>query len=210
MKPFVIVSLNVESRAHPPIDEQVDEHDPEFIFVQQAGRAHAMLERLEGYRSKGFRFSAEARGIRILAKRDIKILQKKALVMALPWRGPKAGKWHLPRVYLALQVEYDGEVFWILCVHLPTANSPKAQAESLWRIARFLKNHGECVAAGDYNLDAGRMRAWAKKHSFKVSVLGAVDYSVTDAFRPEVLARREAPRGFHGWGAVEYKEKRTA
>lgn len=210
MKPFTVLVFNVEGRAEPPIGELIDENDPEFVCLQQANRARRMLERLDGYRSKGYRFSAEARGIRIVAKREIKILQKKALVMTIPWRGPKAGKWHLPRVYLALQVEYDGETFWILCVHLPTANSRRAQAESLWRIARFMKRHGRCVSAGDYNLDERRMEDWAEEHGFKVSTLGAVDYSVTDSFRPDVLFRREAPHPYHGWGGVEYHEKRTA
>lgn len=203
-----IFVANIESERRPPLGQFLAGREHAVVLLQQANRLDA---KHDGYREVGFRFSFEARGIKALVRDDVRVIRRKAIIMRRRWIGPKAGKGHEPRVYLALLVEIDGLRMWVVDVHLPTRNSAKAQAESLRRLRRWVARRRKPVfVGGDFNLPEAEVTAWANRIGAATSVLGSVDYAVTRGLRVQRVDRRLAPRApFHGWGCVKFDTRES-
>lgn len=201
-----IFVANIEAVRRPPLGEAINDYRPALVLLQQANRAEN-LDDFDGYRAVGFRFSIEARGIKALVRDDVKVLRRKSLVMKRRWVGPKAGKGHEPRVYLAMLVKIDGLKVWVVDVHLPTRNCPEAQAESLRRLRKWaLRRRRPVVIAGDFNMPHANVVTWASKVGGFVSILGSVDFAVSRGLKVRKSRPRLAPAGpYHGWGVIKFE-----
>jgi endonuclease/exonuclease/phosphatase family metal-dependent hydrolase len=207
--PVVALAANIESRRFSwLLRRHIRIHRPDVVIVEQAYRARPWLRRIArklGYAhvqfARGEFGSNEAHGIAVLVRRDVKIKRRMALVMDRRWVGPKAGKWHDPRVYPALVLRKQGVTFRALGIHFPTHNQPAAQAESMRAVKRYFRNHpnSPVVAAGDWNRVAGEMWALADDCDAELLPLGKVDHALVRNVNPRDTERLPKPRYAHGW-----------
>lgn len=201
-----IATVNVEYDRDAPIDRVLDEDEPLVVSIQQGNRGG--LKR-KGYRQVVHGEGFEARGVRALVRKDVKVIRVKTMRMTEPWVGPKAGKRHKPREFLVLLCEHRGRRFWVVCVHLPTFNNPEAQKEALDRIESFVNRHDSLpvFVAGDFNREAHQMKALADAVDGEYVAVGKVDGVLCARARHRTVHRRLAPADskWHGWGVVRYK-----
>lgn len=211
---------NVEFRDNPhELAQAIREFDVDVVGLNQATRAGRFLAAFRpSYRRVGLRFSYEARGIKALVSRRFKVLERKPIRMSKEWTGPKAGKHHEPRVYLALLLRdrVTGIEFWVLVVHWPTANNRDAQAESARAIRKFVELHPNrpVVVLGDFNVEEHELEQVAASIDGRraaddpdVASVGKVDhvlYRDADHVRTRDIKQ---PSYAHGWGVVTLKIK---
>jgi len=95
--------------------------------------------------------NSERAEIALLIARGVEIRGRHRMRMTLPWKGPKAGREHDPRIFRWVGLTVRGQRWRVLGVHLPFGKKPKTEA--LRRIARWLRHSKIPEAAlGDYNL----------------------------------------------------------
>lgn len=206
-----IGTINAEYDGSVLDDLLIDPYDPHVVSVQQANGVDLNLR---GYRTIRAGRSYEGRGVALLVRKDVKVLEVKRFKMTEPWTGPKAGKRHKPREYVAALCEYRGTEFWVVGIHGPFGTKPQAEVDRF--IAGFAKRHpGRPVFfAGDFNESAHHMEQLAEDFDGDYEPVGKVDGVVSRDAKKVVAHRRLAPEGrkWHGIGCVSYrieKENRT-
>lgn len=209
---ITVLTANVEDMEHPPLVAVLSTTKANLAVLQQASRL-VKLAKGSGYRRFGYKTGIEARGIKSLVSRNLKVGLTRRLRMTMPWVGPKTGKRHEPRVYQALQVLAPFR-FWVVNVHFPTGGpdgpNAKAWAESWRRLVQFLsKRRG--VAIGDFNATAAQLKPLCETAGFDLTSLGKVDHAVSHRLRRAGVQRDipGTPDGVHGWGAVTYEPIRS-
>lgn len=116
----------------------------------------------------------ERANVAVFVRRDVPVLDVAPWVMDQAWIGPKAGLPHLPRVYLRVKVEHEGNRWRTAFAHWPTPIGNRAAMDETYRRSEaFLRaaTHAGKPAfiAGDLNqsaraLDARLPRVIEGKH----------------------------------------------
>ena len=188
---------------HDDTDAVLRTHKPDLALLQQANRVGSK----KGYRTKRFRFSAEAKDIKTLVAKDIPVEARKALTMKLPWIGPKAGRRHGGRVYTALDLGFC----WVVNVHFPTGGphgpNANAWAESAERLAQFFNRHPNkpVLAAGDWNATHAELAPLVKRIDGRITTGGKVDHVLYRGARHISTEDIAQPHYAHGWFISTYR-----
>lgn len=205
-----IASANIEYDDNPPLHILLDEQ-PHVVSIQQA---NGVRFRVAGYHLTRAGRSFEGKGVAALTRKDVKVIKTERLRMTAHWTGPKAGRAHNPRVYLALLVEVNGKQAWVICVHWPTHNNAAAQDETAKRLAQFARQHADVplFIVGDFNREAHELEAFAKAIDGHLVNLGLVDHEVYRGATLHSTRARLAPEGgkWHGWGFATYQIRESA
>lgn len=184
------------------IDDVLRAHHPDLALLQQANR----VGRKAGYRTKRFRFSAEAKDIKTLVRHGLTVTKRRALTMKLPWIGPKAGRRHGGRVYTALELD----ACWVVNVHFPTGGpsgpNRAAWAESAERIAQFFARHDKPVlVGGDWNATHAELAPLVSRVGGRITSLGKVDHVIYKGARHVDTVDIKQPSYAHGWALSTYE-----
>ena len=198
---ITVLAANIETRkASQSLLNLIHKHDPDVVIVEQAYRARRWLRRIKGYQHRQY-WGPEASGIAVLVRDGIRINRRRKLRMKRTWVGPKAGRFHQPRVYPALVLIKGAVTFRVLGIHLPTRNQPVAQDESLRRIVKYFREHpnSPIIAAGDWNRKANELEATARACDAELLHVGKVDHAIVRGITRPEHGRLPTPAGAHGW-----------
>lgn len=211
--------MNVESvKRSEEAEDLIKQYNPGLVYILQAYRARRWLRKYakaHGYRHYQY-FGPEAKSIATLIKKDgVKVIKRDYLQMDQKWKGPKQGRWHLPRRFPWFILEKGGEVTRTIGVHFPTRNEPDAQAEALNTLERFVRHHpnSTIAAMGDFNLKEPAMKKIAKDMGAALHTVGSVDHGLFWAGNGRHLEtgskslRRWMQEGAHGWGMYWWRSK---
>jgi exonuclease III len=203
-----VLTANIAGRRRvPQLRQAIERHRPDVVVVTEAYHARAWLLAIAlrlGYRLRQYSRArgAEAPGIAVLVKRQLRVVNRWPMRMGHRWTW--RGRVRRPRVYPAL-VLADGSWIWrLLAVHLPpggpAGENAEAWAESWRRAASWLSRHDQAAAPGDWNALA-RELAGKLLPGMQLVVGTKVDHMVTVGLehrRTERLSRLQ-PQGMHGW-----------
>lgn len=199
------IACNIENAIRPDtFRDRIRHNQPDVAIALQAYRARDSLHRIGrdlGYAHHQLE-GAEAKGIAMLVREDLKVREWRELKMDLEWHGPpsKGGRRHDPRTYPIVVLEKDGRIWRKAAVHLPTHNNPAAQAESLKRIFAWLAR-GDRSAEGDWNMEAHQLADAIRARGLDAELVSArtkVDHQIVADLRSRA-ERLDGPSGTHGW-----------
>lgn len=209
---LTVQTVNVEKMSKPPLGRSLVSGNPDVVVLQQAENAGEHLRSFDGYRLIERKRGEEARSIKTMVRLGSATGKVKWLRTFLAWVGPKAGRRHLGRTFLAVRVTKPFHC-WVVDVHFPTGgpDGPNAQAwaEAWDKVVAFSKRRKRVVVIGDFNATAAQLVAMARKEGFDLVNLGKVDHALSKGVKSTSVQQYlpGTPNGVHGWGAVTYKKE---
>lgn len=116
---------------------------PHVVVLFEAYRCRRVLGHIDNYRRHQRVTPGEARGLAVLVRKDVAILRRGWLRMAISWVGPVHGHAKPPRTYPRLRLRTAGGVtFRILGLHLPTGGvkgrNKRAVLETIKRVQAWV------------------------------------------------------------------------
>lgn len=148
----------------PTLNGILAKHPIGVVCLQECYRAPDLAGMVPGYayRYQGVGYEPETPGYIeehsnnvILVRDGVDVKAWEAYEMELPWRGPKLGVMHDPRIHRRVTVNTDDQNFRVINVHGPFGVEPKA--ETLAKIKAEIEALAELgdpvIAIGDWNVD---------------------------------------------------------
>ena len=208
---LTVQTANVEKMGKPPLGKSLVSGNPDVVVLQQAENAEAHLRSFKGYRLIERKTGEEAQAIKTLVRKGSRASKAKWLRTFLAWVGPKAGRRHLGRTFLAVLVRKPFYC-WTVNVHFPTGGpdgpNAAAWAEAWAKVVKFAKRRKRVVVIGDFNATTQQLNRLVREAGFHMVSFGKVDKALSKGVTVTSIKHDlpGTPDGVHGWGAVTYKK----
>lgn len=160
---------------------------PGVACLQECYDAPDLVGKVPGYtyRYQGFGFEPEHEGYIeehsdnvVLVRDGIEVKAREAYEMTTPWKGPKLGLMHDPRIFRRVTVFADGKTWRVVNVHGPFGDAARREFLA-WARGEFeaLASLGDPVIfIGDWNVD----------HATLVAAMGPL--ATIDGGSPDMIA----------------------
>lgn len=209
-KRLTIFLANIEEISRPPLLPILRQHRPDVVLLQQAAAAEHFLTTFPLYKVLSSFKNGEARAIKMMVSSTVKVQRVRFLLTFLAWTGPKAGRRHLGRTFMALKI-IEPFPCWVVDVHFPTGgpHGPNSEAwlEAWNKVAAFSKRRTPIVLAGDFNATPAELSLKAEQAGFDRVTIGKVDHALSKGLKHRYTDRNlpGTPDSVHGWGTVTYE-----
>lgn len=118
----------------------------------------------------------EWRNSAVLVRRDVEVLRITWKVERTPWRGPKAGVRHDPRVWPELVIRVDGKILKVApALHFPFGDAQDDMARNVARWMRRTLPRRAVLAVGDVNM---KFSGWKRRVCSPVRAVAIRGYGV--------------------------------
>lgn len=209
-----VINANIEDDATPhELAKYVSQHNPHVVVLQQANRARDFLSKIEGYRhyQYGREDGLEATRNAVLLRDDVELIKEFPLRMKEPWRGPKAGILHNPRVDRAFTIKAGKHFAYFIAAHYPPGGpsggrnmkgfNKKAWAEAAFRSSLYasFRPKGLLFVVGDLNATRFELRHLVRAIGGRILSGGKVDHMIVRNAKWASRTRLKPARGCHGW-----------